>query len=79
MVNSRIETNLLGTKQIPSHALWDIHTAHAIENFPLIEKPIHSELIKAYGEVKLVCCQINKQLGYFKEIQNAQVIEKACF
>lgn len=79
MVNSRIETDLLGTKQIPSHALWGIHTARAIENFPLIEKPIQSELIKAYGEVKLACCQINKQLGFFKDIQKAKAIEKACF
>lgn len=75
----RIETDQLGEKQIPSTALWGIHTARAVENFPILEKPVHPELIKAYGEVKLACAQLNNKLGFWNDKQKAEAIEKACF
>lgn len=78
MVQTRNEHDLLGTKQIPANALWGIHTARAMENFPLSGRPVHPELIKAYGEVKLACAQINHQLGYWKDEAKADAIEKAC-
>lgn len=78
-MRTRTETDLLGTREIPEDALCGIHTARAIENFPLSGRKVHSELIKAYGEVKLACIQTNIQLGYFKEKESeAQTIEKAC-
>jgi aspartate ammonia-lyase len=80
MEKSRTETDLLGQKQIPADALWGIHTARAVENFPLSGKTIHPELIKAYGEVKLACAQTNTQLGFWKDRPTkADAIEKACF
>ncbi len=79
-MTTRTENDLIGSKQIPSDALWGIHTARAVENFPLSGEKIHPELIKAYGEVKLACAQINIQLGFWKENpEKAQAIEKACF
>ena len=75
----RTETDLLGSMQIPTDALWGIHTARAIKNFPLTGKKIHPELIKAYGEVKLACAQTNSHLGFWKEnLPRAEAIEKAC-
>ena len=79
MVQTRVETDLLGQKQIPSDALWGIHTARAVENFPLSGEKIHPELIKAYGDVKLACAQINRQLGFWEKEAKAVAIEKACF
>jgi len=75
----RVETDLLGTKQIPADALWGIHTVRAKENFPLSGRPVHAELIKAFGEVKLACAQTNKQLGFWNDIIKAEAIENACF
>lgn len=79
MVNIRIETDLLGEKQIPADALWGIHTARAVENFPLSGRMVHPELIKAYGEVKLACAQTNNMLGFWKDKMKAEAIEKACY
>ena len=79
MVNTRVETDLLGSLQIPADVLWGIHTARAIENFPLSGQSIHPELIKAYGEVKLACAQTNNQLGFWADTKKADAIEKACF
>lgn len=78
MIQSRVETDLLGSKQIPADALWGIHTARAVENFPLSGRMVHRELIKAFGEVKLACAQINLQLSFWNDNKKAEAIETAC-
>lgn len=77
-MNTRIENDLLGEKAIPIDTLWGIHTARAVENFPLSGVKVHPELIKAYGEVKLACVQINRQLKIWNEETKADAIEQAC-
>jgi len=79
MPKFRTETDLLGSKEIPAEVLWGIHTARALENFKLLKKPVHPELIKAYGEVKLACFQTNRNLNYFSVGERADAIESACF
>ncbi len=78
MHNIRIETDLLGSREVPADVLWGIHTLRAIENFPISGRPVYPELIKAYGEVKLACFQTNKILGYFPDQGKAEAIENAC-
>ncbi len=78
MVNTRVEKDLLGGKHIPANALWGIHTARAVENFPVSGNRVHPELITAFGEVKLACAQINNQLGFWENSKKAEAIEKAC-
>ena len=75
---TRTESDLLGKKEIPSEALYGIHTARAMDNFHLSGKTVHPELIKAYGWVKLTCLQINRELGYFPDHEKADAIERAC-
>ena len=77
MVNTRVEKDLLGEKQIPKNELWGIHTSRAVENFPISGNRIHPELIKAFGEVKLACAQTNNQLGFWDNSIKAEAIEKA--
>ena len=78
-MNTRIEHDLIGKKQIPADVLWGIHTARALENFPVTGRKIHIELVKAYGEVKLACAQVNTGLGFWNNNKKATAIEKACF
>lgn len=78
MLRFRIETDLLGSRQIPADALWGIHTARALENFQISGKPVHPELVKAYGEVKLACFKTNSALNFFDDRKKADAIEKAC-
>ncbi|WP_167605204.1 aspartate ammonia-lyase [Maribellus sediminis] len=78
MVKTREEKDLLGTKQIPADMLWGIHTARAVENFPISNQKINHELIKAYGEVKLACAQTNSQLAYWKDPEKTSAIGQAC-
>lgn len=78
MIRYRTETDLLGTRQIPADELWGIHTARAVENFPLSGKRIHPDMIKAYGAVKLACLKVNRSLGYFPDDRKTDAIEQAC-
>jgi aspartate ammonia-lyase len=63
MTTTRIEHDLLGPREVPGDALWGIHTLRARESFPLAGRPVHRELIHAFGAVKLACARANHELG----------------
>jgi len=63
MSSSRLETDLLGTREVPADSLWGIHTLRAMENFPLAGRPVHRRLVHAYGAVKLASLRANQDLG----------------
>lgn len=75
----RIEHDALGTKQVPADALWGIHTARAMENFPFARRPIHAEMVRAYGMVKLACLTACEGLDLWKdEKPKIDVMLRAC-
>jgi aspartate ammonia-lyase len=75
----RTERDLLGDRPICAQALHGIHTLRAIENFPLSLRPVHPELIHAYGTVKLACARTNRGIGAWRDQpQKADAIEQAC-
>lgn len=76
-MNYRTEKDLLGQMQIPADCLYGIHTARAMENFPLALRPVHKKLISAYGAVKLACAKTNHQLGKWED-KTYFSIEQAC-
>jgi len=78
MPTYRIETDLLGDREVPADALWGIHTLRAMENFRISGRAVHPELVKAYGSVKLACFQTNRQLGFFLDSPKADALEQAC-
>jgi aspartate ammonia-lyase len=75
----RIEQDSLGESTIRAGALQGIHTARALENFPLAGRPVHPELARAYGTVKLACARTNRALGaWADDPAKADAIELAC-
>ena len=74
----RIERDSLGELAVPAGALHGIHTARALENFPLARRPVHPELARAYGTVKLACARTNRALGVWADDPaKADAIERA--
>jgi aspartate ammonia-lyase len=75
----RVEHDFLGDKQIPLHAYWGVHTARAVENFPISGTPVSAmpELVKAFGYVKKATARANLQLGVLDE-SRAYAIMSAC-
>jgi len=75
----RTEHDMLGELPIPADALYGIHTARAIANFPLARRPCHPDLIRAYGMVKLACAVTNRALGaWADDAEKAAAIDSAC-
>ena len=76
-MKTRTEKDFLGEKEIPADAPWGIHTARALENFPIPGRPVPSSLISAMAQVKKACALTNRELGYLSEAKAALIVS-AC-
>lgn len=73
----RMETDALGSKAIPEEVYYGIHTARAMENFPVSGRPAHPRLIEAIAVVKKAAARVNGKLGLIPA-EVASAIEWAC-
>ena len=75
----RLEHDFLGERAIPAHAYWGVHTARAVENFPISGTPLSAmpELVRAFGLVKQACARANEQLGVL-DATRSHAIQWAC-
>jgi aspartate ammonia-lyase len=76
-MNTRTEKDFLGEMQLPADASYGIHTARALENFPIPGSPVAASLIAALAQVKKACALANKELG-FLAAEKADAIVYAC-
>jgi aspartate ammonia-lyase len=75
---NRTEADALGKRNLPDNPRHGIHTARALENFPLSGLPVHRNLIRAYGAVKLAALRTNRALGYLPDVSTADALDRAC-
>jgi aspartate ammonia-lyase len=70
---SRIEHDLLGDRAVPGDVYYGVHTARALENFPITGVSIsrHGDLVVALASVKQAAAEANQQL----ELLDAEVAE----
>ena len=75
----RQEHDFIGIKTIPPDAYWGIHTARAVENFPITGQSVAAmpALIRAFAFVKKAAAHANLQLGVISE-PTARAIAQAC-
>ena len=76
---TRTETDSLGPKEVPAGAYWGVHTARALENFPIANRPIsvYPDLVRALVVVKQAAARANAELGVLDRAK-ADVIDRAC-
>jgi len=73
----RIERDAVGEVEIPVDALTGIHAARAVENFDIAGRPVRTELLRAFGHVKLACAITNRDLGFIPG-KTFEALEQAC-
>lgn len=73
----RTEHDLLGELPVDDTAYYGIHTARAVQNFPLSGRPLHPELIRALADVKRAAALANRDAGLISR-EKADAIERAC-
>jgi aspartate ammonia-lyase len=76
---TRTEHDFLGVKEIPAEAYWGVHTARAVENFPITGQTVGgwSDLVCALAFVKRASAQANLSFGVI-DARLAEAIELAC-
>ena len=77
--HTRTESDSLGEMSIPAEAYWGIHTARALENFPITRRAIsnYPDLIIALARVKQAAARANRDVGALDSAR-AEVIDRAC-
>lgn len=85
MIRTRVETDLLGSREVPADAFFGIHTVRAVENFRMSSSSINDlpDLIRALVQVKKAAALANGDLGVVgPDVVNAivwacdQIVEK---
>ena len=76
---TRREHDFLGSKDIPLDAYWGVHSARAVENFPISGQTVGHlpDLIRALAYVKKAAAQANAELGVIDR-KRAGAIILAC-
>ncbi|MFP2924355.1 aspartate ammonia-lyase [Pyxidicoccus sp. 3LG] len=75
----RLETDSLGSKQIPADAYWGINVGRALDNFAISGRPIsvYPDLLYGYACVKQAAARANAELGVL-DAKRAGLIDRAC-
>lgn len=75
----RIERDSLGTYPVPQQALYGIHTARAVANFPISGRTIaiFPELLAALARIKKAACHVNAEQGVLPKHVISPIIQ-AC-
>ncbi|MBQ0826862.1 aspartate ammonia-lyase [Streptomyces tagetis] len=75
----RGERDLIGSLPVPADAYWGVHTARALENFPVSGTPLsrHPRLVAALAAVKQAAALANRDLGLL-DGERAGAIADAC-
>ena len=76
---TRREHDFLGDMDIPFAAYWGVHSARAVDNFPISGQTVAQmpELVRALAFVKKAAAQANLKLGVL-DAERANAIERAC-
>jgi aspartate ammonia-lyase len=75
---TRRERDFLGHRDLDPALRYGLQTVRALENFPLLGRPVHPGLARAFGAVKLAAARTNRNLGYLQHGPIAAALEQAC-
>lgn len=75
--DKRVESDLIGKKELLAEAYYGINTLRAMENFSLSSFRVHIELIKGIAAVKKAAAITNQELDLLSA-KKAKVIIEAC-
>lgn len=73
----RIESDSIGTREVPKDAYYGVQTLRAVENFKITGLKIHKEFINSLAEIKMASAITNGEVGLLsRNIEKA--IVRAC-
>ena len=76
MSNVRIESDTMGTVEVPADHYWGAQTQRSLHHFDISTQTMPPALIRAFGVLKLASAQVNQELGKLDQ-RRAELIEAA--
>lgn len=73
----RIEKDTMGEIQVDDSKNWGAQTQRSAVNFPIGTETMPTEIIKAFGILKMACAMSNHKIGKLSE-ERAMIIEEIC-
>ena len=73
----RVETDLIGTKEIEKDAYYGLQTLRAYENFNITGRRVHPEFIRSLAAVKKAAAITNCQTGELSEERKNAIVRPA--
>ena len=73
----RLESDSIGTKEIPKNAYYGVHSLRAMENFSITGDKLHTEMINSLARLKKACAITNANAGVLDPVI-ANAIASAC-
>ena len=74
---TRLESDSIGTKEVPVNAYYGVQSLRAMENFSITGHRVHKEMINALARLKKACAMANAAAGVI-DGKIATAIETAC-
>ena len=74
---TRFESDSMGTMALPADAIYGASTARAVQNFPIAQRALPHEVIRAFLFLKSAAAETNMDLGQLPKTRG-RLIVKAC-
>src|SRR5213596_4185998 len=76
-MTTRKETDSMGAIEVPADRYWGAQTQRSLEHFKIAGERFPPEMIRAFGQLKRACAEVNAELGLLpKDIARA-IVEAA--
>ena len=76
MSNVRIESDTMGTIEVPADHYWGAQTQRSLHHFSISHETMPPALIRAFGVLKMASARVNHELGKL-DAERADLIERA--
>ncbi|TAK75997.1 MAG: class II fumarate hydratase, partial [Gammaproteobacteria bacterium] len=77
MTTTRLESDSMGTVEVPADKYWGAQTQRSIEHFAIGDNRMPEELIRAFGILKKAAAMTNYKLGLMKQETMEPIVKAA--
>ncbi len=77
MTDKRIESDTMGTVEVPADRYWGAQTQRSLQNFRIGEERMPTPLVRALGIQKKAAAQANMALGELDETRGEAIVKAA--
>jgi len=74
---TRRETDSMGAIEVPADRYWGAQTQRSLEHFKIAGERFPREMIRAFGQLKRACAEVNHELGLLPKDVTAAIVQAA--